>query len=368
MNFLEILGKDIINPSQPWSFKYRPTTLDQVIGNPSIIQTLKYYLQNKNIPNLILTGPNGVGKETTIRALVSEYLREYREEASLVLHGSINRGKDVVSEKLEYKKNDKTYMGPNIINFIKRRLSLPADLCRLIVIYDFDQMTKEAQMALRRIIELYSHKVRFIFACNNISNIIEAIQSRCVILKYTKIDDSDIKTVLGEILDKEEKHIDDDIIDLICLTTYGDLKQSINYLQIICFADVPDKTTFYNIFNMPSLNTVQSFLSQCIMGDERLAYNSIQGLLDQGFNVHDILDVLLKIITFNQIAEMPPDTGNLIDGKLLRSDIQVALLKALNHCFFLVECTNSPTHLYFLISQFIAIFHSDYRATQFDRL
>ena len=250
MDFLEILGKNPVNVSKPWTLKYIPDSLMEISGNSNIIESLNYYLINENIPNMIITGPNGVGKQTAVKCLLKQYLGEYRKEASLIIYGSINRGKDVVSEKIEQKKNDKSYVGPNIMNFTKRKLSLPQNLCKLIVIYDFDQMTREAQMALRRIIEMYSEKVRFIFTCNNISNVIEAMQSRCVILKFSKLLDSEIRDVISKIAIKENEKMSDDVLDLICLAAFGDLKQAINYLQILSFSQRKDVDSFYKIFNM----------------------------------------------------------------------------------------------------------------------
>lgn len=362
MDFLEILGKNPTNISKPWAQKYTPKTLKEVVGNSTILETLNYYLQNQNIPNMIITGPNGVGKQTAVRALVSEYLMNLESEASLTIHGSVNRGKDVVSEKIEQKKNDKSYVGPNIMNFIKRKLSLPKGLCKIIIIYDFDQMTREAQMALRRIIELYSETVRFIFTCNNISNIIEAVQSRCVLLKFSKLLDSEITSVLTHITEIEGVSISEEVIDLICLAAYGDLKLAINYLQILSFSEKKDTDSFYKLFNMPPLDTIQKFIMACLENQAPEAFNIIEKLLNYGYNASDILDILHKVVTINQFKGFPKIGPGIRNGGL-DPDIQIGFLKAINQCFYLVETSGSITHLHYLISQLIMIKHDPKRVS-----
>lgn len=361
MDFLEILGKSPINVSKPWAQKYSPKNLDEVVGNHNIIETLHYYLENQNIPNMIVTGPNGVGKQTAVKAVVRSYLGDLEAMASLTIYGSINRGKDVVSEKIEQKKNDKSYIGPNIMNFIKRKLSLPEGLCKIIVIYDFDHMTKEAQMALRRIIELYSERVRFIFTCNNISDIIEAIQSRCVLIKFGKILDNEITDILMKIGELEGVNIGEEVLELICLSAYGDLKQAINYLQILSFSEKRDVDSFYKIFNMPPLASIQKFVIACLndgidMETKNTAFSMIERLLNYGYNANDILDVLHKVVTLNQFKNISKGTtlpG--FKGGSLDQEIQIRFLKAINQCFYLIETSGSIIHLHYLVSQLIMI-------------
>lgn len=354
MDFLEILGKKPTVTKKPWAQKYVPSILDECIGNSNIIDTLKYYLLNNNIPNMIITGPNGVGKQAAIVSMIHEYLKEYEPQACLVIHGSVNRGKDVVSEKIEQKKNDKSYMGPNIMNFIKRKQSLPTGLCKIILIYDFDQMTREAQMALRRIIELYSDTVRFIFTCNNISNIIEAIQSRCVLLKFSKLLDNEVQDVLQHICEQEGVKLEDDVVSLICLAAYGDLKLAINYLQILSFSEKKDTDSFYKLFNMPPLDTIQKFVKACLDNKPSEAFDIINKLLNYGYNTSDILDILLKVVTLNQFKGWPK-TGPGIRNGILDPEIQIGYLKTINQCFYLVETSGSVNHLYYLVSQLIML-------------
>lgn len=353
MNFLEILGKPIQNVSVPWIQQYAPKKLEEITGNRKVIDSLQYYLYNKNIPNLIITGPNGSGKQTAVRALLNEYLGEHRQTASIVIYGAISRGKDVVSEKNDQKKGDKSYDGPNIINFIKRKMTLPNGLCKIIVIYDFDQMTQEAQTALRRIIELYSEKTRFILTCNGIKKVAEAIQSRCVIVKFTRLSNGEIEEVLYSLAEKEGINLPEDVVEIICLSAYGDLKQAVNYLQVLSRANNVSLESFYQIFNMPPLDMIQKFINACLEDKIDTAYEIIIKLLDNGYNVSDILDILLKVVAFNQVKGSKFLKG--MKGGVLDPEIQINFLQAINHCFYLTEISSSQTHLYNLVCQFIKI-------------
>ncbi|WP_258402143.1 hypothetical protein, partial [Pseudomonas aeruginosa] len=89
----------------------------------------------------------------------------------------------------------------------KSVLNMPANKCKIVCIYDFDCMTSEAQMALRRIIELYAHRVRFIFICNNLNNVIEAIQSRTLTLKFNSLTVECIIERLHEIADLNQLNL-----------------------------------------------------------------------------------------------------------------------------------------------------------------
>ena len=196
-------------------------------------------------------------------------------------------------------------------------------------------MTREAQMALRRIIELYAHNNRFILLSNDVSNIIEAIQSRSVILKFSRIIDVEISQVLQNISEKENFSLSSEICKIICLAANGDLKQSINYLQIFSKANKTDLNSFYQIFNLPPLISITTLIQKCLKNETQDAYQIIQELLNNGYNVSDILDILLKVIC---TYEMDPY-------------LRILYIKAINRCFYLTETSNSISHLYYLISR-----------------
>lgn len=322
-----------------WASEYQPSELKDVIGNEMTIETINTYLKNDQMLNLILCGPNGCGKTTVAKILVKKYLGPYYQSCHLDVIGSIDRGKNVVSEKTDKKKtNDKSSYGPNIINFIKKTAFLPDNKCKFVVIYDFDCMTTEAQMALRRIIEIYSKKVRFIFICNDLNGIIEAIQSRAIVLKFNTIDIDQIKNRLKTIAQLNHIEMSDEIYDAISIISNGDLKQAINYLQVFCGCNQKNIENFYHIFNIPSITTVKKMIDFCLSQQETKAFEIMDKLVQNGYNISDILDIIIKVLSYEH---------TLNDKQKIRFIEETTKIICVN------EVSPSVIHLYNLIVQFI---------------
>lgn len=329
-------------PHKLWHDDYQPKTLQNFVGNEIIVDTIHSYLKGDTLPNMIFYGPPGSGKTTLVKLLVQEYLGKYEKSCHMQVIGSIHRGKNVVSEKNDKKKtNDKCQEYPNIINFIKKTTNLPSNKCKIVTIYDFDAMTNEAQMALRRIIEIYSFKVRFIFICSDINNVIEAIQSRTIPFKLTSICTDIIKSVLQFLAKIHAIDIQDQIYDTISIISNGDLKQAINYLQV--FSQAPSKTLFdfYHVFNMPSLQTIQQLINFCLNSETQQAFDIIDQLITDGYNVCDILDVIIKVLCYN--------------NKFIPNKHIAHFLEATTMIICRNEISSSTIHLYKLIVSYIQI-------------
>lgn len=358
MNPFKVLGKPISHASTTWYEKYQPTKLGDVVGNEQAVRNLESYLIHNNIPHLLLTGPNGSGKATAIKCLVNTYFSSItspvmRKEAYLEINGAIDRSKDVVSEKNDQgKKSDKLAGMPNIISFIKKRVNLPPGLCKLIIIYDFDHMTSEAQMALRRIMEKYE-STRFILQCND-GSVIEAIQSRCTPLRFSRLSDEEVELVLKNISEKEKlypisraietledgdaKIQMDKVIKLICLSANGDLKKGIGYLQVIGNSSELTVNAYYKIFNIPSLENINKYINFCIQKNLTKANEVLSDMLNNGYNADDVLDILLKVV--------------------IRRDTLVSqtfFIQAISEIVIMTENSTSNTHLYALTSKLVSI-------------
>jgi DNA polymerase III delta prime subunit len=289
-----------------WINDYQPLKLKDIIGNQMIVETLDSFLRSDHIPNLLLCGPNGCGKTTIAKILTKEYLGDNVGKYNMEIIGSIYRGKNVVSEKTDKKKPGDGFLdSPNIVNFIRKKINLPENKCRIVTIYDFDCMTSEAQMALRRIIEIYSHKVRFIFICNNLNKIIEAVQSRTLILKFQPIGIEEIIDKLKEVSADKKILLTDEVYEAIGMISHGDLKQAINYLQVFSNSENKSIIGFYNIFNIPSIKTINEFIKQCLAKDGAQAFQTINRLLENGYNVTDILDIMIKVLIYHKEISEP---------------------------------------------------------------
>jgi DNA polymerase III delta prime subunit len=199
-------------------------------------------------------------------------------------------------------------------------------------------MTGEAQMALRRIIETQANRARFVLLANDYTNIIEAIQSRAVILKFNQIEPGAMRSVLERIIVSESitMRISDELLELILINAYGDLKQALNYLQVILNTEAPQTEVFYEIFGLPQLPEIKRMIG-AVRNKPTEAYGILQKLIDQGYWASDILDILLKVLVIN-VDQLP-------------KDLQTKYLKAVSECFYLTEYTGTNHHLYALLAQ-----------------
>ena len=200
-----------------WVEKYRPQKLSEIVNQTEIIGSLEALIKDPtDMPHLLFSGSAGVGKTTTALCIARQVLGEYVRDYTLELNASDERGIGMVREKV---KKFSRYAGMADVPF------------KIIILDEADEMTSDAQTALRRIIEDTAKYCRFILIANNISKIIDPIQSRCATFKFTSIPQEDVIAHLEKIARKEKLKADKKGLKAIYDYSEGDLRHAINMMQ-----------------------------------------------------------------------------------------------------------------------------------------
>ncbi|MEM4523778.1 MAG: replication factor C small subunit, partial [Archaeoglobaceae archaeon] len=224
--------KESMEDFEIWVEKYRPKTLDEVVGQDAIIKRLKSYVEKKNIPHMLFSGPPGTGKTATAIALTRDLFGEVWRDNFIEMNASDERGIDVVRHKIKE---------------FARTAPISAPF-KIIFLDEADALTADAQAALRRTMEMFSKSCRFILSCNYVSRIIEPIQSRCALFRFKPVPKEAMKKRLLEICEKENVRITEDGIEAILYIAGGDFRKAINVLQAAAaVGEVIDAEKIYQV-------------------------------------------------------------------------------------------------------------------------
>ena len=274
----------------PWIEKYRPETFQEIVGNPETVSRLSVFAKDGNVPNIIIAGPPGVGKTTTILCLARQLLGENFKEAVLELNASNDRGIDVVRNRIKM--------------FAQQKVTLPKGKHKIIILDEADSMTEAAQQALRRTMELYSSTTRFALACNSSEKIIEPIQSRCAMLRYSKLSDAQVLAKVLEVCKKENVDHSDDGLEAIVFTAQGDMRQALNNLQSTHegFGFVKSENVF-KVCDEPHPILVKDMLDHCVKSDIEESYKIMAHLWKLGYSSEDIVTSIFRVCKTHNLPE-----------------------------------------------------------------
>tara|TARA_B110000967_G_C18893879_1_gene569247 strand:- start:447 stop:1388 length:942 start_codon:yes stop_codon:yes gene_type:complete len=201
----------------PWVEKYRPTIFNNIVLDPLNRQLLQNIIKTQYFPNLLFYGPPGTGKTTTIINLISAYQNIPGNKNSMIhLNASDERGIDIIR---------------NQINSFVNSNSLFNQGMKFVILDEVDYMTKNAQTALRYLLQNYKANVRFCLICNYISRIDEALQNEFVRLRFNQLPEKAIFNFLNVINISEKLNYSTDTIISIQKLFNSDIRSMINYMQ-----------------------------------------------------------------------------------------------------------------------------------------
>ncbi|MEM2123186.1 MAG: replication factor C small subunit [Candidatus Bathyarchaeia archaeon] len=259
-----------------WVEKYRPRVLSDIRDQDEIIRRLKKFVEAKAMPHCLFAGPPGTGKTTAALCLAHEMFGERFHEAFMELNASDARGIDVIR---------------TTVKEFARAASISGLPFKILVLDEADNMTADAQHAMRRTMERYTQTCRFILCANYSGRIIEPIQSRCAIFRFTPLGDKVLAEFLMEIAEKEGVKIAEDGLEAIVRVAGGDMRKAINTLQAAASMDKPvDEEAVYSVLGLAKPGEVEDLLGKVLSGRIDEARKILRSMLwSQGVSGLDLL-------------------------------------------------------------------------------
>lgn len=284
----------------PWIEKYRPKRLSDIVSQEEPISILNNTLKTGELPHLLFYGSSGTGKTSSILALCNELFGPVRvSERVIELNASDERGINIVRGK--------------IINFAKIAIGTrdPNYLCpnyKIIILDEADAMTKEAQAALRKVMEENSNITRFCFICNYINQIIEPINSRCVKIRFKPIDKLSLINKLSWISSQENINVNSNTLECIANISNGDLRKSILFLQNLKYirmnkknSEIITPTDIYDMCNYITFDKTKKYI-RIIRTNNNI--NNVmmvaRKIIDKGYVFNSIINNVINYVIFNK--------------------------------------------------------------------
>ena len=274
----------------PWIEKYRPTNIDDIIGQSEIINCLKKLIENESLPHFLFYGNPGTGKTSTILALSKIIYANKFNFMVLKLDASDDRGINTVRDQIK--------------GFAERENMFNSGV-KLIILDEADSMTYDAQFALRRIIEKYSDTTRFCLICNFENKIIPAIKSRCANFRFNSINKDNYVNYLEKICEKEKIKYDNSGLETVYYLSNGDLRKGINLLQSISMNiskknKILDEKLCYKIAGYPSKKDINKIIT--VLVNKNINFKDSLDKIEKYFdniNVSVFINLIFREIFLN---------------------------------------------------------------------
>ncbi len=305
------------NLDLPWTEKYRPKSLNDVIGQNEIVKRLKSFVKTGNFPNMIFAGPAGIGKTTCAIAIANDLYKDRIGGAFKELNASDARGIDVIRGEVKE---------------FARTISLADVPIKIIFLDEADALTTDAQHALRRTMEKFSSETRFILSANYASKIIDPIQSRCVVFRFKPLNEKDMREYIDRIIKGESLDISDSAIEALIYISEGDLRKLTNTLQSAAMRSKKiEESDIYEIAARARPKEIVNMLKFALNGEFEKSNEELDKLMIQyGLSAEDIL-----LQCYKEIPNM-----NINEKDKLRLMVDIA-----NYNFRIVEGANERIQL-----------------------
>jgi replication factor C subunit 2/4 len=273
---------ETVNIKLPWVEKYRPKNSEEILLDPFIKEKINKMIEVKNIPNMIITGEPGTGKTSTILYLAKHLYKEKYSDYVLELNASDDRGLLIINNTIH--------------PFCKKKINENYNY-KLIILDEADSITHKAQNLLSNIISEFRKNTRFVFICNDYTQIIESIQSKCMIIKYPKININNLFIKIKNICDIENIEYTDEGINTLIFVSDQDIRQLINNLECIYYSfGKLNEENIYKFIDKPKTFYIKEILNACFNKNFPKAIMTIKNLYYKGYTPNDILLTFMKYL------------------------------------------------------------------------
>lgn len=285
----------------PWVEKYRPRVLADVCYQDEAVSTLKKVVESGNLPHLLFYGPPGTGKTSSVLALARElYGGSLMKTRVLELNASNERGIDVIRNKV------KQFASTAVSK--KKVKGHPCPPYKIIILDEADSMTKQAQSALRRTMEVYTSVTRFCIICNYVSRIIGPITSRCAKFRFRPLTVESMQGKIAEIALSEQANIEPSVVTYLLTIARGDMRRAITLLQsamrISENGNIDSKLVDIVGTVIPK-DVLQIALMAAKKTSFRVLEEAVSNIVAEAYPVDDLLVGMQELITYDDSI---PDT------------------------------------------------------------
>jgi len=315
----------------PWVEKYRPTQFDDIVLDPINRQIFQNILRKNDFPNLLFYGPPGTGKTTTIINLIQNYQQinnQINKGMMIHLNASDERGIDIIRNQIH--------------QFVKSKNFFEVGM-KFVILDEVDYMTKNAQQALKYLLQSSSYNVRFCLICNYISKIDESLKNEFISIRFNQLPQADIYRFIQTISVRENMNLTDALINTLQQTYKSDIRSMINYIQLnqnIChYTDyqIMDDAIWLKIHDLLIKTPVQIEETNKYIRDLTIQYN---------FDHKNIIKNYFNYIIRNKKEYVTPEFLNIVE--IVMHSVNANLQHLLNYFIihmqeFYMKCENPTT-------------------------
>ena len=292
----------------PWVEKYRPTEFDNIVLDPLNRELFNNILKKNYFPNLLFYGPPGTGKTTTIINLINEFQeKHYKINKNLVIHlnASDERGIDIIRNQIQ--------------TFVKTKNLFDSGL-KFVILDEVDYMTKNAQQALKYLLQTCSNNIKFCLICNYISKIEESLQHEFICIRFNQLPKHDINNFIKNISTNEKLNLNDESIDTIQNMYHSDIRSMVNFIQLNHSLSNESNIKIINNYIIESIHTMlinkNSIPNNIILYIHKLSseYN-----IDKKTIIHNYFNYIIR----NKPKIINQDILNIMTNLIHNTDVKI---------------------------------------------